>query len=84
VKKYIVALVIAACVLVPFWWFYFHFTIVEASTGGEWLILRAEQTAECKEGDGCAVYSAREVRIRMLELLRRWELHRSQRGGSDT
>jgi hypothetical protein len=47
---------------------YANFSFAETITGGEYLVLKAEQAKECKEGGGCAVFSEREFHRHVMQM----------------
>lgn len=57
-------------------WVARNFTVVETNTGGEWMLLRGVQTAECEAGNGCAVYSVREIQNLLIHALQKWQAER--------
>lgn len=59
--------------------FLHYFTVVPTVRGDEFLVLRAEQAAECKLGGGCAVFSEREWLQAVQQLV--LELRRREKGG---
>lgn len=50
--------------------FLMTYSIVETDVGGEFLILKAEQAKECRDGGGCAVFSQREFSLLLTKALR--------------
>jgi hypothetical protein len=48
--------------------FLMTYSIVETQTGGEFLVLKSEQSKECKDGGGCAVFSEREFQ-RVIQVI---------------
>lgn len=74
--KYVAAVLIL--LVVGFGAYFFRtYTVVETKRGGEYLVLRAEQAKECDEGNGCAVWSAREFQNALMA----WLIMNRQRGG---
>ena len=51
------------------WWLQRNFSLVETNMGGEYLILHHEQAEECRHGGGCAVWSRREFRAAIQQIL---------------
>ncbi len=56
------------------------FSIVPTKAGDEYMILRATQAQECKDGGGCAVFSTNELRRLIQQYLADTKSKRNNEG----
>lgn len=61
--------------------FFHYFTLVPTVRGDEYLVLRAEQAAECALGGGCAVFSEREWLQSVQSIVLQLRERERQQGG---
>lgn len=62
------AMMAAVCVAA----FFHYFTVMPTVRGDEFLVMRAEQAAECKLAGGCAIFSERELMQALAQLLQQY------------